>query len=553
MSPTPNRSPFAASCIKCSHRWTLAVVLVLGAIACAHAAVPECLPPPDQRLPNEIPGIEVSNEQILKAINQVDSLAHQAMVSSKIPGMAIAIVHGGQTVFAKGYGVRSLDTGASVDADTVFQLASISKPLGATVVAQQVGKGIVDWNAPIQKWMHDFQLSDPYVSEHVTLADLYSHRSGLPEHAGDLLEDIGYTRAQILKRIRLLPLAPFRNTYAYTNFGLTAAAEATAMASGVDWATLSEQAIYAPLGMHSTSSRYSDFIARTNHAVGHVKRQGRFVVSKPGRQPDAQSPAGGASSSVNDMAHWMNMVLRDGSVSGHSIVQRCALLQAVSPQIVSGSPARAYGRASFYGLGFNVSDSAAGRVILSHSGAFSLGAGTAFTLIPSLDVGIITLTNAQPYGVPETINAEFSDLVQFGRITQDWATLYPSRIAPLNNPVGNLIGKTPPLHPKSSRVLARYQGVYQNAYYGDVTVKVVGKSLILALGPTQRPLPLRHWDGDVFVFSPPGESEPEGSISTATFNDDDLSIEYLGGEHPATFSKSACGKNSPNSSKNCPL
>lgn len=532
---------------------TLTVALALGAIGCTHAAIPDCPPPPEQTLPNEVAGIEVSDAQILSAIKQVDHLAQEVMTSSKVPGMAIAIVHDGHTVFAKGYGVRSLESGAPVDAETVFQLASISKALGATVVAHQVGEGVVGWNAPVQKWLHDFQLSVPYVSENVTLADLYSHRSGLPEHAGELLEDIGFTRAQILERLRLLPLAPFRSTYAYTNFGLTAAAEATAIASGLDWATLSERVIYAPLGMHSTSSRYADFIARANHATGHIKRDGRFVVSKPGREPDAQSPAGGASSSVNDMAKWMNMVLGDGTVDGHSIVQRCALLQTVTPKIVSGSPARAYGRASTYGLGFNISDSAAGRVILSHSGAFSLGAGTAFTLIPSLDIGIITLTNAQPYGVPEAINAEFADLVQFGHITQNWAALYSSRITPLNDPLGSLVGEKPPAHPKPSRMFARYAGVYKNAYYGDATIKVVGKSLVLSLGPAQKPLKLRHWDGDVFVFSPAGESEPEGSVSKITFNDDDLSIEYLAEEYPATFNRSACGNASGLESKDCNL
>ena len=80
--------------------------------------------------------------------------------------------------------------------------------------------------------------------------------------------------------------------------------------------------------------------------------------------------------------------------------------------------------------------------------------------------------------------------------------------------------------------------MYHNAYYGDATVKVVGKSLVLLLGPAQQPLALRHWDGEVFAFSPPGESEPAGSISKATFNDGALSIEYLHDEYAATFTKS---------------
>jgi len=52
-----------------------------------------------------------------------------------------------------------------------------------------------------------------------------------------------------MQRLRLLPLAPFRDSYAYTNLGLTAAAEAVATAAGTNWATLSEDALYRPLGM----------------------------------------------------------------------------------------------------------------------------------------------------------------------------------------------------------------------------------------------------------------------------------------------------------------
>jgi CubicO group peptidase (beta-lactamase class C family) len=139
-----------------------------------------------------------------------------------------------------------------------------------------------------------FTLADPYVTAHVTIGDLYAHRSGLPEHAGDDLEDLGYDRAQVLERLRYLPLDPFRSSYHYTNFGVTAAAEAVAAAARVDWATLSEQVLYTPLGMSSTSSRFADFEARENRARGHQLVGGAYVA-RDVRQPDAQSPAGGVS------------------------------------------------------------------------------------------------------------------------------------------------------------------------------------------------------------------------------------------------------------------
>src|SRR5690606_9426608 len=100
----------------------------------------------------------------------------------------------------------------------------------------------------------------------------------LPDHAGDELEDLGFDREQVFDRFRLLPLGPFRDSYEYTNFGLTAAAQAVADASGAEWADLSQRALYEPLGMTSTSTRFEDYEARPNRAVGHQLVDGDYVA-----------------------------------------------------------------------------------------------------------------------------------------------------------------------------------------------------------------------------------------------------------------------------------
>ncbi|WP_201742155.1 serine hydrolase [Mangrovicoccus ximenensis] len=149
----------------------------------------------------------------------------------------------------------------------------------------------MNWTSPVRDFLPWFDLGDDWVSGHVTIGDLYAHRSGLPDHAGDDLEDIGYGRREVLERLGKLPQGPFRAQYAYTNFGLTAAAEAVATAAGTDWAALSEEAIYKPLGMTSTSSRHADYMGRANRAAGHVPGEGGYEAADL-RQPDAQSAAG---------------------------------------------------------------------------------------------------------------------------------------------------------------------------------------------------------------------------------------------------------------------
>ena len=496
--------------------------------------------------PAAVPGIPTAGARVATAIRKVDGLASTLIEETGIPGMAVAVVRDGRIVFAKGYGVRDIGEPETVDADTVFQLASVSKPIGSTVVAKEIGDGTVTWATPVATNLPGFTLADPYVTQNVTIADMYSHRSGLPDHAGDLLEDLGYDREQVIARLKYLPLEPFRAVYNYTNWGLTAAAESVATAAGTDWATLSQENVYGPLGMGSTSSRFSDFQAQPNRAVGHVPVDGGYEA-KYVRDPDPESPAGGVSSSVTDVATWLAMVLNGGKAAdGTQIVDPEALRAAMTPHMraVTGSriPAEINGRAGFYGYGFNVGNDASGRVRISHSGAFGQGAGTSFTAIPDLGLGIVVLTNAAPNGTAEALTATFADLAEFGSEQQDWLAIYSGALAPLGAPVGSLVGERAPANPAPAAAPAAYVGTYQNDYYGPVTVSEAGGGLVLTIGPKSMPFPLTHWDGQVFTMVPTGENAPDGSISAVSFDVSGdtakaLTIEFFDHDELGTFTR----------------
>lgn len=513
-----------------------AAFAVIAALTACGSPVPRTDAVLSDEPPQLAPAMALPDNAVDNAVKRLDGMVGELMASSGIPGMAVAVVKGEKTLYAKGFGVRDTTTGEKVDADTVFQLASLSKPLAATVVASQVGAGKLGWDTPVVEKLPSFALSDPAVTRMLTVADLFAHRSGLPDHAGDALEDLGYDRRAVLERLRLLPLGEFRTSYAYTNFGVTAAAEAVSAAAGMPWEDLTESALYRPLGMSSTSSRFADFRGRPNKAVGHVKvddsYQPRFV-----RDPDPQSPAGGVSASVNDLTHWMAMILADGSYGGAQIVDPEALLPALTPQIVSAPPSEPAMRSGFYGYGFNVSTSPAGRVHLSHSGAFALGAATNVVIIPAADVAIVALTNARPSGVPETLTAEFTDLVEFGEVREDWRTLYREAFAAMEAPFGELAGKTPPADPVPSGPLASYTGTYRNDYWGPATVAERDGGLTVSIGPRPDRFELTHWDGETFTFPLTSENATAGSISTATFNGDQLTLEYFDSDKMGTFTR----------------
>src|SRR5437762_2850508 len=295
----------------------------------------------------------VTAQQVTHAIREVEKLAQKQIQENALPGLAIAVVFQDKAVYAKGFGVRDASAKNPVDADTVFQLASLSKPIGSTVVAELVGEGKITWDSKLSVLDPTFAMFDPWVTREIAIRDMYAHRSGLPEHAGDLLEDLGFTRAEILHRLRYQhPASSFRSHYAYTNFGMTEGAIAAAKAYGLEWENASEQKLYRPLGMTSTSSRYADFMARRNKALGHVLVDGKWM-QKFKRDPDAQSPTGGVSSSVNDLTKWLQLQLANGKFEGKQIVDEKALAETHHPQMLTGfNPFTQL--PTFYGLDWNV-------------------------------------------------------------------------------------------------------------------------------------------------------------------------------------------------------
>lgn len=450
---------------------------------------------------------QITIDEVNRAVGEIQKLCDNEIKQDAVPGLAIAVVFQDQVVYAAGFGVRDVNTQEPVNADTVFQLASLSKPIGSTLVAELVGEGKISWDSKISDLDPEFEMYDPWVTREITIRDFYSHRSGLPDHAGDLLEDLGFTRQEILHRLRYQrPDTSFRSHYAYTNFGITEAGIAAAKPYNLTWENASEQKLYRPLGMNSTSSRYADFVARTNKALGHVQENGKWV-QKYHRDPDTESPAGGVSSSVNDLSRWMRLQLAEGQIDGKPIVDKKALSLAHSPQILTGfSPLT--GLPTFYGLGWNVNYDGEGRLRLGHSGAFALGAATSVLLVPSEHLGVVVLTNAYPIGVAEGLAFTFTDVALYGKTTQDWLPLF-KRVFLDPAAVGVSLGtdfSKPPLAPTPELPNTAYLGTYTNSFFGDMQIIEKGDGLAIIEGPRQLPFPLKHYDRDIFTYKTEGEN-----------------------------------------------
>ncbi len=486
--------------------------------------------------------VPITDGSVRAAIAKLDGIINQVLDKTGVPGLAAAVVHDGQIKFLKGYRIADTVTKTPVTVDTVFQLASVSKPLAASAIARAVGRDQLKWTDTVISHMPGFQLKDPYVTANATIQDLLSHRSGLPGGAGDLLEDLGYNQVDVLGRLRQYSLKPFRTTYAYANFGFTAAAVAAANAASRPWDDFAELTLFDPLGMSQASYRHSDFLKRKNHTTMNVRVDGEWKQLYS-RNADPQAPAGGASASITDMAIWLTMELANGMWNNQQFIKADALGRSREPSILLSPPAVPYARSSFYGMGMDISDDGAGRVRWSHSGAFFQGASTQVLMLPSANLGIVVLTNGMPIGVPEAIGAYFLDYVEAGRITRDWLTGYGGLFARLMANTSVLAPPAkPPANPTPPRGNSFYTGTYQNPFYGPVTVDVVNGSLHLHIGPGgKNDYALSHWDGNVFSFFPTGENAV--GITAATFapatgsQASRLTLEYYNAEGLGVFTR----------------
>jgi len=434
-------------------------------------------------------------------IPQFDAYAEQTFNRSGVPGMAVAIVQNDSVIYMRCFGVTNTTTREPVTPDTRFQLASLSKSFTSATIASMVGDGELSWDTKVATITPDFCLSDPWVSRHVTFRDLLSHRTGLPEYAGDDLQDLGYNRSEILGRLRYVNLTgDFRSSYAYTNIGFTAAAQAAATRAGTPWEDLVTERVFVPAGMNNTSARFADFVAAKNHADTYRVYNGTATASEL-MNDDVNSPAGSVSSTISDMTRYARLQINDGNLDGKQLIDPAALAETHKVQNVIHSDNTGV---SGYGLGWQVSAKNSGMRVW-HDGEFETGASTDLVLYPNEKMEVIILSNGFPggYSLNKALLHGWDDLYSTGAVRNDWyAVIEPQILAALQPGASTMspTAKLPaaPANAKPARSLASYSGSYTQDYLGTVRIDTNSTGLLAYAGKSPAPMVLVPYDGDTF-------------------------------------------------------
>jgi len=430
---------------------------------------------------------------------QFDAQAEDMFTRSQVPGAAVAVIAGDGAVYVRCFGVREVGKPEKVDKDTVFQLASVSTSFTTTMLAALVTAREIGWDDAVQKHWPGFALWDPWVSRHVTFRDLTAQRSGLPGYAGDELEQFGYGRLEILRRLRYLaPVAGFRAAYAYQNALPTAAAEGASRATGDSWEKLVRTRVLAPLGMDATVLSYRDYLDAPDRSGSHTLVNGTMQAGTPA-DDDVFAPAEGVSSTIADLVPYLRMQLNGGALAGVRVAADQALAATHAATTVidddeAGPTASALGWETYGYLG---------RRVIQHGGDLSAGVSTMISMVPADGVGIVVLANAFPEGQALTtaLTKTLYDLYIEGQPQEDWLTEQQQLQDQLKGSIldpSKHLPQQPPTGAARPRERAVYEGDFINAYYGRVMVRRgpgSGLSVRLGRGVTLRYVP---WDGDTW-------------------------------------------------------
>ena len=264
-------------------------------------------------------------------LSGLDSYIEQAVREWEIPGLAIAVVQDDRVVYARGFGERRLGSGAPVDEHTLFAIASTTKAMTVAGLGMLVSEDVLDWDDPVTRYLPEFQLEDPFVTRHVTIRDLLTHRTGV-SRSDNVWIAAPFDRAEIVRRARYLPQSSeFRGGYGYNNIMYMVAGEVLAAAAGVPWATFIETRLFEPLGMERSTPRSAVVARRDNVSGSHVLSDGR-VIAIDHRDYDALGPAGSVFSSAWEMAQWLRLQLNYGEFEGRRLLDSAAIAEMHEPQ-----------------------------------------------------------------------------------------------------------------------------------------------------------------------------------------------------------------------------
>ncbi|MFO7634736.1 MAG: serine hydrolase domain-containing protein [Caldilinea sp.] len=334
----------------------------------------------------------MTTETVLSAdqVAAVDAMARTLVDGFGVAGLALAVVRNDQ-VFAHGYGVKNIASGAPVDADSLFHLASISKTFVATAIMQLVEGGKVQLDAPVAAYVPEFVLADDRYRQ-CTVQQMLSHTAGVPD-----TDDYGWDQPEVddealARYVRSLNgehlLSAPGERFSYSNIAYEVLGLLIARVSGQSFEAYVADKILRPLGMIDSTFFKQEVpleLATSPHLLTPAT-----TVSAVYPYNRAHAPSSTLHSSAHELSRWARVNLNRGALDGISILQPASydLLWAPYAATEPDYPTERMGLAWFL-------DERHGHRIARHGGE-DVGFRTELVLLPDDGMAVILLANTMP-------------------------------------------------------------------------------------------------------------------------------------------------------------
>ena len=316
------------------------------------------------------------------------------LIAAGVPGLALAIVQNEHIIYAQGFGqTRGDELGVDVTPHTLFRIASVTKPLTGTALMRLVEIGKVALDTPVCAYIPRLTLHDARAAQTITLRMLLNHTSGLPfEYVLHGDTDTDALQRYVEEDLPRLSLVAAPDTqWHYSNPGYNLAGYVAQVVSGLPFPDLMQQHVFAPLAMRQTTFD-ADIAHQSTVACSHTPQENGSLRVEPNfRGRGADYAAGGAFSSILDLANFALMHLNEGRFNQGQFGSQQVLSPASVAAMQTARVATNYGFEERYGLSFFVT-SYRGQPRIGHWGGVEGYAGR-LALLPAARLGVVALYN----------------------------------------------------------------------------------------------------------------------------------------------------------------
>jgi CubicO group peptidase (beta-lactamase class C family) len=261
---------------------------------------------------------------------RIDSFVESERQASGIPGIALAIVHDGAVVHARGFGHDG--RGKAISADTPFPIGSLTKSFTALLVRQAVDAGQLDADAPVQRYLPWFRVADAEASARITLRHLLNQTSGFSRADGiaPLLQGSTASITELARGLGTVSLnRPVGERFEYSNLNFVLLGAVLQAVTGRSWQALVQMQVLQPLQMTHSHTDHDAARAAGMTAL-HRMWFGMPVAQQVSLLPGF-APTGSLVSSARDMSHYLSMLLAEGATPAGRVVSSPGALQMLAP------------------------------------------------------------------------------------------------------------------------------------------------------------------------------------------------------------------------------